>query len=166
MLTSFFLRFLQPSRMAAAWGWPSVVPLWSRMAAGCGPPQTAEQVQPFTSHCRHAVMPSRSNLHLCRNTHGISSVYAQAVTEKERNAQTKVFEIVVASQRAASRVKRQKQEVHGEFSAVVRLPCDLCTKLCTRCFCGRRGKSLKSFGVPGGIRTRVTAVKGRCPRPG
>ena len=27
-------------------------------------------------------------------------------------------------------------------------------------------KPLKGFGVPGGIRTRVTAVKGRCPRPG
>jgi hypothetical protein len=24
----------------------------------------------------------------------------------------------------------------------------------------------KEFGVPDGIRTRVTAVKGRCPRPG
>src|SRR5208337_980120 len=25
---------------------------------------------------------------------------------------------------------------------------------------------LQNVGVPGGIRTRVTAVKGRCPRPG
>jgi hypothetical protein len=27
------------------------------------------------------------------------------------------------------------------------------------------GKLLMVFGVPDGIRTRVTAVKGRCPRP-
>lgn len=27
------------------------------------------------------------------------------------------------------------------------------------------GKLLKIFGVPDGIRTRVTAVKGRCPGP-
>ena len=30
---------------------------------------------------------------------------------------------------------------------------------------GKSAKLLKRFGVPDGIRTRVTAVKGRCPRP-
>jgi light-regulated signal transduction histidine kinase (bacteriophytochrome) len=33
-----FLRSLPRSRKAAAWGWPSAVPLWSRIAGGCGRP--------------------------------------------------------------------------------------------------------------------------------
>ena len=32
-------------------------------------------------------------------------------------------------------------------------------------YIGRICKLLILFGVPDGIRTRVTAVKGRCPRP-
>ncbi len=43
---------LAPSRRAAAWDWPSAVPLWSRMATGCGPLLTADRGQPFTSPCR------------------------------------------------------------------------------------------------------------------
>ena len=34
-----------------------------------------------------------------------------------------------------------------------------------RRFWGIFAKSFGMFGVPDGIRTRVTAVKGRCPRP-
>jgi hypothetical protein len=37
-----FLRSLPPSRRAAAWGWPSAVPLWSRMAGSCGQASTVE----------------------------------------------------------------------------------------------------------------------------
>ena len=31
---------------------------------------------------------------------------------------------------------------------------------------GRKLQPLEFVGVPSGIRTRVTALKGRCPRPG
>ncbi len=41
MLTRSFLPSLPPSPKAAAWGWPSAVPLWNRMAAGCGQPPTS-----------------------------------------------------------------------------------------------------------------------------
>src|SRR6201993_4439847 len=47
-----FLRSLPPSRRGAAWGWPSAVPLWSRMAASCGQPPTVEWAQLFISTYR------------------------------------------------------------------------------------------------------------------
>jgi PAS domain S-box-containing protein len=47
-----FLRSLRPSRRAAAWDWPSAVPLWNRMAAGCGRLPTTDEEQHFTSPCR------------------------------------------------------------------------------------------------------------------
>jgi hypothetical protein len=46
-----FLRSLPPSRRAAAWGWPSGAPLWSRMAASCGRPLMMDEEPPFIS-CR------------------------------------------------------------------------------------------------------------------
>ena len=56
-----FLRSLPPNRRAAAWGWPSVVPLWSRMAADCGRPLTTNEVPPSISLYRSR---TRSR-HLC-----------------------------------------------------------------------------------------------------
>jgi siroheme synthase (precorrin-2 oxidase/ferrochelatase) len=53
-----FLRSLLPSRRAAAWGWPSAVLLWSRMAGSCSQAPTAEEAQSFISHYR-----SRSQSH-------------------------------------------------------------------------------------------------------
>jgi hypothetical protein len=47
-----FLRSLPPSRRAAAWGWPSAVPLWSRMAGSCGQAPTVEEAQLFISPYR------------------------------------------------------------------------------------------------------------------
>jgi len=47
-----FLRSLPPSRRAAAWDWPSAIPLWSRMAAGCGPRPMMDEGQPFISPWR------------------------------------------------------------------------------------------------------------------
>src|ERR1700733_4286126 len=52
VLTRSFPRFSRPNRKAAEWGWPSVVPLWSRMVAVCGQPPTTDEVQPFISPCR------------------------------------------------------------------------------------------------------------------
>jgi C4-dicarboxylate-specific signal transduction histidine kinase len=50
--TRSFLRSLPPSRRAAAWGWPSAVRLWNRMAACCGRLPTMGEEQHFTSPCR------------------------------------------------------------------------------------------------------------------
>jgi signal transduction histidine kinase len=47
-----FLRSLPPSRRAAAWDWPSAVPLWSRMVAGCGRLLMMDEEPPFISPCR------------------------------------------------------------------------------------------------------------------
>jgi len=47
-----FLRSLPPSRRAAAWGWPSAVPLWSRMVADRGRPPMTDEVPLFISPCR------------------------------------------------------------------------------------------------------------------
>src|SRR5437868_3982551 len=47
-----FLRSLPPSRRAAAWGWPSAVPLWNRMAGSCGQAPTVQEAQLFISPCR------------------------------------------------------------------------------------------------------------------
>jgi signal transduction histidine kinase len=54
-----FLRSLRPSRKAAAWGWPSAVPLWSPMAAGCGLLPTTDEVQRFISPCRPQPKPCK-----------------------------------------------------------------------------------------------------------
>src|ERR1700690_3362407 len=52
MLTRFFLLSLLPSPKAAAWGWPSAVPLWSRTVADCGQAPTVERAQLFISPYR------------------------------------------------------------------------------------------------------------------
>jgi len=54
----YFLRSLPTRRKAPAWGWPSAVPLWSRMAGGCGQAPTTDEVQPFISPHQ-----SRSRIH-------------------------------------------------------------------------------------------------------
>ena len=48
VLTRSFLRFSPPNLKAAGWDWPSAVPLWSRMVAGCGLWLTGDKAQSFT----------------------------------------------------------------------------------------------------------------------
>jgi transposase InsO family protein len=61
------------------------------------------------------------------------------------------------------------REQHGSFSLKrtnPRVEDFYWTFLGPTVFSGNFAKRLKRFGVPDGIRTRVIAVKGRCPRPG
>ena len=61
--------------------------------------------------------------------------YVQAMSDEKRKAQSKVVKVLLAGVRKGSAVKT-------DFLKVI-----------------------DSFGVPYGNRTRVAAVKGRCPRP-
>jgi hypothetical protein len=47
---------------AAAWGWPSAVPLWGGMAGSCGQAPTTDEVQPFISLYRSGSCSHRPRL--------------------------------------------------------------------------------------------------------
>jgi hypothetical protein len=80
-------------------------------------------------------------------------IYTQAMTPAKREAQSRVVAMIRPELRSSGTILEEEagksvhESVHGNLSL-------------------KDAKCLKRFGVPDGIRTRVIAVKGRCPRPG
>jgi ribosomal protein L31E len=80
----------------------------------------------------------------CSGAQDVKSKFATRKTEiRRKRADTPMYEIRAEGTKEYRKMVIDTVELHDQISQIV-----------------------WDVGVPGGIRTRVTAVKGRCPRPG
>jgi hypothetical protein len=75
------------------------------------------------------------------------NIYAQAITQTKRDAQSRVVSLLLDKNE-----EKPSTEAYRTLTDVQNSGGDL--------------QVVDKVGVPDGIRTRVIAVKGRCPRPG